>query len=128
MVAVIYEPLGYIEGLLALRRLHDHLVLAQFVVGYAVSTPELRPQVVGVQDGHVGHVPELGAVHPDVVPCPEHLPEVAVETSHAPDALIGTHIAVRVALLLHRRVREEAWEVFRGGFGAVARPAAASGF
>src|SRR3712207_8049273 len=53
-----------IESPFALRGLHDHLVLAQLVVGYAVSAPELRPHIVGVQDSHVGHVPELGTVHP----------------------------------------------------------------
>jgi hypothetical protein len=66
-------------------------------------------------------------VHPDVVPGPEHLPEVAVEACHAADAVLGTDKAVRVAFLLHRRVGEEGRERLRASDGAAAGSAAAVG-
>ena len=73
VVAVVYEALGDVEGLLPLGRLDDDLVLAELVVGDAVGAPQPRPHVVGVQDGHVGHVPQLRAVHLDVVPGPQSI-------------------------------------------------------
>ena len=68
MVAMIYEPFGDVQRLLSLRRLHHDLVLAKLVVGDTVRAPELRPDVVCVQDGHVSYVAEFRTVHPDVVP------------------------------------------------------------
>src|SRR5688572_1687861 len=127
MIPIVSQPTGDRQGPLALWKLNDNLVLAQLNVRYAVGAPELCPYVVGVQDGHVCHVPEFGAVHPDVVPGPQHLSEVAVEACHATEALLGTNETVRVALLLYRGLGEEGREVIRAGDGAAARSAASMG-
>ena len=137
--AEIHQPLGNVQcvdvgGILPAAFGHE-FVHANAVVRDVVDILQAHAQVVGVEHGVFGHLPQAACTqHHDIGKRLHHHAKVPVEGLDAPDALgrhpeavQGRQIVGGLLFDHHHRPRQEVGEVRRTDHRPAARPAAAVG-